>query len=70
MKNRSGEEPAYDNLGIAYNRLGDFEKALDCHKNSLKIAKEQKSRYGQQCAYGNLGSDYLVSEISENDLLQ
>ena len=31
-------EIAYNNLGIAYYSLGDFDEALKCYKNAIKFA--------------------------------
>ena len=54
---RAGEG-AYGNLGIAYQSLGDFQKAIEYHEKRLKIAKEIGDRAGEGGAYGNLGIAY------------
>ncbi|PJB03612.1 MAG: hypothetical protein CO124_02195 [Candidatus Huberarchaeum crystalense] len=48
----------YTNLGIAYYYLGDFKKAIEYHKNSLKIKKEIGDKAGESKCYTNLGVAY------------
>ncbi|XP_074632061.1 uncharacterized protein LOC141890475 [Acropora palmata] len=55
---RAGEGRAYGNLGIAYQSLGDYQKAIEYHEKRLKIAKEIGDRAGEGRAYGNLGNAY------------
>ena len=55
---RAGEGAAYGNLGIAYQSLGDYQKATKYHEKHLKIAKEIGDRAGEGAAYGNLGNAY------------
>ena len=55
---RAGEGAAYGSLGIAYNLLGDYQKAIEYHEKDLKIAKEIGDRAGEGGAYGNLGIAY------------
>ena len=45
-------------LGIAYFRLGDFQKAIEYLERHLKISKEVGDRAGEGIAYGNLGIAY------------
>ena len=45
-------------LGIAFKSLGSFSKALEHHKEHLKIAKEVGDRAGEGRAYGKLGNAY------------
>jgi tetratricopeptide (TPR) repeat protein len=45
-------------LGIAFKSLGSFSKALEHHKEHLKIAKEVGDRAGEGVAYANLGNAY------------
>ena len=49
---------AYCNLGNAYQRLGNFQKAVEYHEKDLKITKEVGDRAGVGTAYGNLGNAY------------
>ncbi|XP_044169006.1 tetratricopeptide repeat protein 28-like [Acropora millepora] len=58
MGDRAGEGRAYGNLGIAYNSLGDFRKAIEYHEKDLKIAIEFGDRAREGLAYGNLGIAY------------
>ena len=46
VDDRSGEGDAYGNLGIAYDNMGNFQKAIEYHKKLLKIAKEVGDRSG------------------------
>ena len=55
---RSKEDRAYGNLGKAYQNLHNFQKAIEYHKNDLKIAKEVDDRSREGGAYGNLGNAY------------
>ncbi|CAH3165976.1 unnamed protein product [Pocillopora meandrina] len=55
---KHGEGNAYGNLGNAYDRLGDFKKAIEYHNLHLKIAKEVGDKHGEGNAYGNLGNAY------------
>jgi CHAT domain-containing protein/tetratricopeptide (TPR) repeat protein len=59
LKDRLGEGNALGNLGIAYDALGDYPKAIDYHQQSLKIAREIKDRNGEGNALGNLGIAYF-----------
>ena len=47
---------SYGNLGIAYDSLGDFKKAIEYHERRLKIANEVGDKVGEGRAYGNLGN--------------
>ena len=58
MGDRAGEGRAYDNLGIAYHRLGDFQKAIEYHERHLKISKEVGDRAGEGRAYDSLVITY------------
>ena len=43
----AGEERAYGNLGITYDSLGDYRKAIEYHEKELKIAEEIGDRAGE-----------------------
>ena len=45
----------YNNLGSAYQSLGDFWKAIEFHQLALSVAKETGNRYSQGKTYINLG---------------
>merc|ERR1712166_1213966 len=55
---RAGEGMAYCNLGIAYQRLGQFERAVEFHSKDLAIALEVGDRAGEGVTYGNLSTAY------------
>jgi len=46
------------NLGVVYANLGDYQKALSCHEESLKIAKKNGNKEGISSSLGNLGFVY------------
>jgi tetratricopeptide (TPR) repeat protein len=48
----------YCRLGIAFDALGDFDKAIEYQMQHLAIAKEEGDRAGIGQAYGNLGNAY------------
>ncbi|MBC2701607.1 MAG: tetratricopeptide repeat protein [ANME-2 cluster archaeon] len=48
----------YGNLGIAYNSLGDFRKAIEYHEKSLMLKKDIRDRAGESSCYANLGNVY------------
>ena len=65
----------YTNLGVAYQSLGDFRKAIEFHENSLKIDKEIGDKAGESKCYTNLGVAYYslgdfkkAIEFPENSL--
>ena len=60
MGDRAGEGKAYNNLGVAYKNLGDFQKAIEYHERHLKISKEVGDRAGEGRAYCNLGNAYDI----------
>ncbi|GGA00700.1 tetratricopeptide repeat protein [Okeania sp. KiyG1] len=45
-------------LGIAYDTLGEYEKAINYHQQYLQIAGETGDRSGEGAALGNLGITY------------
>ena len=55
---RGGEGGTYGSLGIAYQSLGDYQKAIEYHEKRLKIAIEIGDRDIEGRAYGNLGIGY------------
>ncbi len=58
IKSRQGEGATLGNLGIAYEALGKYDKAIDFHLQRLAIALEIKDRRGEGNALGNLGIAY------------
>ena len=59
MGDRGTEGAAYTNLGTAYRCLGNYEKAIVFHQQSLTIAKEIRSKGTERRAYTNLGNAYF-----------
>jgi tetratricopeptide (TPR) repeat protein len=58
-KDRSAEGRTYGNLGNTYYLLGDFEAAIACHQERLKIAKEYGDKAAERRAYSNLGNSHV-----------
>jgi CHAT domain-containing protein/tetratricopeptide (TPR) repeat protein len=46
------------NLGVAYNFLGQYPKAIEFYQQSLAIAREIGNRYGEASSLNNLGDTY------------
>ncbi|MEQ9671167.1 tetratricopeptide repeat protein [Coleofasciculus sp. G2-EDA-02] len=58
---RLGEGAALMGLGIAYDFIGEYLKAIDCYEQSLEIAREiggQSGKAGKGLCLGNLGKTY------------
>jgi tetratricopeptide (TPR) repeat protein len=53
-----GKARALGNLGIAYDSLGQYERAIDFYEQHLAIAREIGDRAGEGRALGNLGNAY------------
>jgi len=49
---------ALGNLGLAYNNLGDYPRAIAAHEQYLTIAREIGDRRGEGNTLGNLGIAY------------
>jgi tetratricopeptide (TPR) repeat protein len=49
------QEVSVGNLGIAYEALGQYQKATICYEQALDCAHEQKNRWGEGVWLGNLG---------------
>ena len=58
IEDRLGEGQSLGNLGIAYDALGNYAKAIEYHEQSLAVAREIKDRLGEGNALGNLGLAY------------
>ncbi|MBD2181064.1 CHAT domain-containing protein [Planktothrix sp. FACHB-1355] len=58
IKNLVGEGSALCNLGIAYDFLGDYAKAIEYQQQSLVVAREIKDRQLEKNVLGNLGNAY------------
>ncbi|MEG3849907.1 tetratricopeptide repeat protein, partial [Microcoleus sp. herbarium19] len=78
IKNRQREALALNNLGKAYNSLGNSAKAIEYLQQSLALAREIKDREGEALALGNLEAYSLpvaaqaieVSEAEGHRLIQ
>ena len=55
---KSGDDKAYGNLGIAYDSRGHFKAAVDYHERILEISRELGDKWNEGAAYGNLGNAY------------
>jgi tetratricopeptide (TPR) repeat protein len=55
---RNGEASSLNNLGIAYNSLGQYPKAIEFNQQSLAISKEIGDRNGEASSLMNLGIAY------------
>jgi len=58
VKNRKGEGAALDNLGLAYNDLGEPYKAIEFHEQALVVVREIGDKCGECTTLDNLGLAY------------
>jgi tetratricopeptide (TPR) repeat protein len=58
-EDRSAEANHLGNLGLAYSDLGETHKALEYHKQALKISSEIGDKWGKGVRLSNLGNAYL-----------
>ncbi|BAY16143.1 TPR repeat-containing protein [Anabaenopsis circularis NIES-21] len=58
IKDLKGEGKALGNLGVAYQTLGDYVKAIEYQQQHLVIAREIKDSKGEGQSLGNLGNVY------------
>jgi tetratricopeptide (TPR) repeat protein len=64
-KDRSLEAAHLGNMGIAYRKLGNSERAIDYHEQQLVIVREIGDRAREAGTIGSLGTVYLIrGEIS------
>ena len=56
--NISGKVACYGNLGMSYESLGDYRRAIEYHEKALKICEEIEDIAGESRCYINLGSAY------------
>ena len=57
--NKAGEGETFNNLGNAYQSLGNFREVIKYHEHHLQIAKGLGDKAGEGQAYGILGIAYL-----------
>ncbi|MGB5770645.1 MAG: tetratricopeptide repeat protein [Crocosphaera sp.] len=62
---RNGEASSYNNLGLAYYSLGEYQQAIQYYQQSLAITTEigaaegtRSARNGEASSYNNLGNAY------------
>jgi tetratricopeptide (TPR) repeat protein len=58
LKHRQAEGVHLGNLGITYDALGEYRRAVESHEKCLDIARETGDRLGEGQALGNLGLAY------------
>jgi tetratricopeptide (TPR) repeat protein len=56
--NRSAEGVAFTSLGIIYDLLGQWDKAIGCYEQSLAVFRQVGDRLREGVALGNLGITY------------
>jgi tetratricopeptide (TPR) repeat protein len=57
-------ENSVGNLGSAYGRMGQFQRAITFYEQALQLARERQDRGGQGTWLGNLAS--CVSDVGQN----
>ncbi len=58
-----------DAKGICYQHLFNYDKAIECHNNSLSSLKDFESQKIQENAYNNLGEAFRKTKQYEKSLL-
>ncbi len=58
MEDSTGLSKIWNNLGIIYQHIGNFEESIDFHMQSLHYKKELKDSIGVANSYNNIGSVY------------
>jgi tetratricopeptide (TPR) repeat protein len=54
------------NLGHAYSRVGQVQKAIDSYEQALSLAREINNRGGEGAGLGSLGNCYGSDEVKHN----
>ena len=62
---RNGEATCYNNLGVVFQSVGEYDKAREHLEKSLLITKEIGDREGEAVSYGKLGAVYAVNEYDK-----
>ena len=65
MKSRDAEATTLSALGVAYKRIGRFEKAIEYYERALPIYRELKNRIGEAETLKFLGGAYTAINGSE-----
>jgi len=64
--NEEGRAMAYTGLGMAYNSLGEFAAALECHKEAVAILERFNNRLGLTVSLANIGINLdLLGDYSQ-----
>ncbi|MFN8495579.1 MAG: tetratricopeptide repeat protein [Caldilineaceae bacterium] len=58
LNNREDESLRLNDLGLAYSRLGEMDKAIDCYQQAITIAKKTVERDIEGIILGNLATCY------------
>jgi tetratricopeptide (TPR) repeat protein len=58
LSRKDAQVMAFGNLGLAYDNLGEYQRAIECHEQALVISREIGDRRGEGNALGNLGIAY------------
>ena len=58
LGNELQEARELGNVGAVYLAMGDFDNAVSCHMDHLKIAKKLSNKVEEARAYSNLGSSH------------
>jgi tetratricopeptide (TPR) repeat protein len=58
IEDESLKKDSLNNLGLCYDSLGDYQKAIEHHQQQLDIAREIGDRQGEANSLGNLGLCY------------
>jgi len=59
LKNEQYASAILENMGLAYTRLGKYNRAIECHEQSLAIEHKLGNRLGEGKSLGNLGNAYF-----------
>lgn len=51
IEEHEGVESSYYNMGIAYIKLKDYDRAISCSKKAISFSKQSKYFYNLGCCY-------------------
>jgi tetratricopeptide (TPR) repeat protein len=57
-------EVSAGNLGLAYREMGQHQRAIDCHEEALRLARDNNNRGGEGAWLGNLGNCFRELGLS------
>jgi tetratricopeptide (TPR) repeat protein len=58
LKQSRSEGTALSNLGLAYDNMGEYRRAIEYFEQAIQIAREIGDRWGEGAVLGNLGNAY------------